>query len=328
QSPWNAHTVLSNASVNNRLVGMVSPTTTTKGDKVFLLAESSELFDESGDMLLKSLDLTLVVGTVTNSTGGEPSGRISWENPKSLSSLKTSAAAHEPKFENVFPSGGSGVLMEGGTLVFPVLAFDDDSDALSMIIYSTDNGENWMLSNGTSPKECENPRITEWEGSLLMIADCEDGQRVYESRDMGTTWTGTIGTLPGVWTKSQTSLLDLSLHVDALITATVAEKKVMLYIQRGYALGEDEIAALYLWVTDNNRSFYVGPVAMEDDGNWMLPSTLLYSDGKLHLLKQRDTNEGSSISLSRLTEELSTIESVLSTWVQKDLFFSSLSIPT
>ncbi|EKF28149.1 trans-sialidase, putative, partial [Trypanosoma cruzi marinkellei] len=102
QSPWNAHTVLSNASVNNRLVGMVSPTTTTKGDKVFLLAESSELFDESGDMLLKSLDLTLVVGTVTNSTGGEPSGRISWENPKSLSSLKTSAAAHEPKLEKVF----------------------------------------------------------------------------------------------------------------------------------------------------------------------------------------------------------------------------------
>ncbi|EKF38044.1 trans-sialidase, putative [Trypanosoma cruzi marinkellei] len=198
-----------------------------------------------------------------------------------------------------------------------------------MIIYSTDNGENWMLSNGTSPKECENPRITEWEGSLLMIADCEDGQRVYESRDMGTTWTGTIGTLPGVWTKSRSKgLLDLSLHVDALITATVAEKKVMLYTQRGYALGEDEIAALYLWVTDNNRSFYVGPVAMEDDGSWMLPSTLLYSDGKLHLLKQRDTNEGSSISLSRLTEELSTIESVLSTWVQKDLFFSSLSIPT
>ncbi|EKF28176.1 trans-sialidase, putative, partial [Trypanosoma cruzi marinkellei] len=259
QSPWNAHTVLSNASVNNRLGGMLNPTTTTKGDKVFLLG-GSEFFDESGNMLLKSLDLTLVVGTVTNSTGGEPSGRISWENPKSLSSLKTSAAAHEPKLEKVFPSGGSGVLMEGGTLVFPVFAFydDDDSDALSMIIYSTDNGENWMLSNGTSPKECENPRITEWEGSLLMIADCEDGQRVYESRDMGTTWTGTIGTLPGVWTKSRSKgLLDLSLHVDALITATVAEKKVMLYTQRGYALGEDEIAALYLWVTDNNRSFYV-----------------------------------------------------------------------
>ncbi|EKF26370.1 trans-sialidase, putative, partial [Trypanosoma cruzi marinkellei] len=192
--------------------------------------------------------------------------------------------------------------MEGGTLVLPVFAFDDSGVDFSMIIYSTDDGENWMLSNGTSPKECSNPRITEWEGSLLILVDCEDGQRVYESRDMGTTWTGTIGTLPGVWTKSQPSPRDLSLHVDSLITATIEERKVMLYTQRGYALGEDKTAALYLWVTDNNRSFYVGPVAMEDDGNWELATTLLYSDGKLHLLERRSDYESSVMSLSRLTE--------------------------
>ncbi|RNF11086.1 putative trans-sialidase [Trypanosoma cruzi] len=34
------------------------------------------------------------------------------------------------------------------------------------------------------------------------------------------------------------------------------------------------------------------------------------------------------MSLSRLTEELSTIKSVLSTWSQKDIFFSRLSTPT
>ncbi|EKF28609.1 trans-sialidase, putative, partial [Trypanosoma cruzi marinkellei] len=216
QSTWKAHTVLSNASVNNRLGGMLNPTTTTKGDKVFLLG-GFELFDEGGSLIWDKLDLTLVVGNVTNFTGGEPSGRISWDNPKSLSNLKNSAAPGL-KLERVFPSGGSGVLMEGGTLVLPVFAFDDSGVDFSMIIYSTDDGENWMLSNGTSPKECSNPRITEWEGSLLILVDCEDGQRVYESCDMGTTWTGTIGTLPGVWTKSQPSPRDLSLHVDSLIT--------------------------------------------------------------------------------------------------------------
>ncbi|RNC59164.1 trans-sialidase [Trypanosoma cruzi] len=83
--------------------------------------------------------------------------------------------------------------MEGGTLVFPVFAFDKYNHDYSMIIYSTDSGANWMLSNGTSPERCETPRVTEWEGSLLMIVDCENGQRVYGSRDMGTKWTEAIG---------------------------------------------------------------------------------------------------------------------------------------
>ncbi|EKG02316.1 trans-sialidase, putative [Trypanosoma cruzi] len=60
----------------------------------------------------------------------------------------------------------------------------------------------------------------------------------------------------------------------------------------------------------------------------MLTSTLLYSDGNLHLLQGRGSGEDSVISLSRLTEELSALRSVLSTWAQKDIFFSSLSIPT
>ncbi|RNE97424.1 putative trans-sialidase [Trypanosoma cruzi] len=48
----------------------------------------------------------------------------------------------------------------------------------------------------------------------------------------------------------------------------------------------------------------------------------------LRLLQGRGSGEGSVISLSRLTEELKEIESVLSTWAQKYIFFSSLSIPT
>ncbi|EKG00579.1 trans-sialidase, putative, partial [Trypanosoma cruzi] len=101
----------------------------------------------------------------------------------------------------------------------------------------------------------------------------------------------------------------------------------MLYTQRGYAM-EENANPLYLWVTDNNRSFFVGPVGKDNAGEKEVASTLLYSDGNLHLLQRRASGEGSVISLSHLAEELSTIKSVLKTWAQKDTFFSSLSIPT
>ncbi|RNC41692.1 trans-sialidase-like protein [Trypanosoma cruzi] len=330
QSTWRAHTVLGTTDgADNRVEFFYSPTTTTKGNKVFLLTGSSLWSKLSGRFYWDRLALKLVVGTVTNSTGGKPSKRIVWGAPKLLLSVNISAASYESKFESFSPSGGSGVLMEDGALVFPVFAFDEENDGFSMIIYSTDNGANWMLSNGTSPAKCETPRVTEWKGSLLMIVDCENDQKVYESRDVGATWTEAIGTLPGVWTKSKSKVIvDRSFYVEALITATIEGRKVMLYTQRGYASGNETERALYLWVTDSIRSFCVGPVAVRDRKNWLFTSNLLYSDGNLHLLHQREKDEGSALSLSRLTEELSTINSVLSTWSQKDAFFSNLTIPT
>ncbi|RNC32061.1 trans-sialidase [Trypanosoma cruzi] len=74
--------------------------------------------------------------------------------------------------------------MEDGTFVFPLMAKDEAEDVCSMIIYSTYNGSIWTLFGDISLAECYHPRVTEWEGSLLMIVDCESGQRVYESRDM------------------------------------------------------------------------------------------------------------------------------------------------
>ncbi|RNE97460.1 trans-sialidase [Trypanosoma cruzi] len=92
-------------------------------------------------------------------------------------------------------SGGAGVVMEDGTLVFPLMAVNEAEYVCSMIVYSTYNGSAWALSEDISPAKCLNPCVTEWEGSLLMIVDCENGQRVYGSRDMGTTWTEAIGAL-------------------------------------------------------------------------------------------------------------------------------------
>ncbi|EKG00863.1 trans-sialidase, putative, partial [Trypanosoma cruzi] len=284
------------------------------------------LNESGGNWKRDSPDLKLVVGDVTKPTASEPSGWITWGTPTSLNqtTLKTPKAG----LKDFYSSGGSGVVMEEGTLVFPRSAFNTGNARFSTIIYSTNNGSTWSLSEGMSPAECLKPRITEWEGSLLMIVDCDNGQRVYESRDMGTTWTEAIGTLSGVWVKSQSFLWDLSLRVDALITANIEGRKVMLYIQKRYASVENKAIALYLWVTDNNRSFYFGPVAMDNAANSMFVSSLLYSDGALHILKERANDKGIVISLARLTEELKTIKSTLSTWSQLDASFSASSTPT
>ncbi|EKG01103.1 trans-sialidase, putative [Trypanosoma cruzi] len=146
---------------------------------------------------------------------------------------------------------------------------------------------------------------------------------------MGTAWAEVIGTLSAVWVNARSGVSQKeSLRVDALIAATIEERK------EGHAvhsererLGENRATALCLWVTDSNRTFPVGPVAVDNAADWMLASTLLHSDGSLHLLQRRGNCEGRVISLSRLTE-LSTIYSVLSTWAQKDIFFSSVSTPT
>ncbi|RNF06285.1 trans-sialidase-like protein [Trypanosoma cruzi] len=329
ESKWKAYTVLGPTDGTGNGVGFFyHPTTTTKGNKVFLLAGSLAGLKESGGRRTRdNLGLKLVVGDVREPTSSEPTGSIKWDKIRSLLN-ESNLAAHKDKLTELVAAGGSGILMEDGTLVFPLMAKSGNGNFYSMIIYSNDNGSTWSLSTGFSPAKCETPRVTEWEGSLLMIVDCVNGQRVYESRDMGTTWTEAIGKLPGVWVKSQSFLRDLSLHVDALITATIEGRKVMLYIQRGNFSRDNKPNPLYLWVTDNNRSFYVGPAAMRDGMNWLLASTLLYSDGGLHLLQRSINGEGSVISLSRLTEELKTIKSVLSTWSQKDVFFSKLSIPT
>ncbi|KAF5221931.1 hypothetical protein ECC02_005101 [Trypanosoma cruzi] len=330
KSTWQAHTVLGKADGKERFDVVLHPTTTTKDNKVFLLAGSSDVSIVNESWSHGGLKLKLFVGDVRKPTDSEQSGWINWGEVQSPLN-ETSGAVQGRKLTEFVASGGAGVVMEDGTIVFSLMAMNEKNevDVYSMIIYSKDNGSTWSLSNSVSSAKCVNPRITEWEGSLLMIVDCENGQRVYESRDVGATWTEAIGTLPGVWVNSQSEdYPDGGLHVEALITATIGKRKVMLYTQRGYASGEGNATALYVWVTDNNRSFHVGPVSMDNAEKEELESALLYSDGNLHLLQQRDNDEGSFISLSRLTDELSTINSVLSTWAQKDIFFSSFSIPT
>ncbi|RNC40141.1 putative trans-sialidase [Trypanosoma cruzi] len=109
------------------------------------------------------------------------------------------------------------------------------------------------------------PRVTEWEGSLLMSVDFENGQREHESRDMGTAWTEAIGKFSCVWVNARSGVSQKeNMRVDALITATIEEREVMLCTQGGHASRKKRSTALCLWVTDNNRTLSVGPVGMEN----------------------------------------------------------------
>ncbi|ESS55657.1 trans-sialidase [Trypanosoma cruzi Dm28c] len=218
---WRAHAVVCAAEGEESLGVVLRPTTITKGHRVFPLAGGSVVPYEGVCWREGGLELKLVVGDVANPTGGKRSGRIKWGDPKPLPK-RISSASHEGEWTGFFASGGSGILMEDGTIVFPLMAVDEAEDVCSMIIYSKENGSTWALSKGVSPANSGAPRVTEWKESLLMIVDCENDQAVYESRDMGTTWTEAIGKLPGVWVKSQSEdYPDGVWHVDALITATI-----------------------------------------------------------------------------------------------------------
>ncbi|KAF8289898.1 82-kDa surface antigen [Trypanosoma cruzi] len=102
----------------------------------------------------------------------------------------------------------------------------------------------------------------------------------------------------------------------------------MLYTHKAsHPLEASEPNALYLWVTDNNRTLHIGPVSEDSVVNKTLDNTLLYSDDALHLLQAKGDRESTAISLARLTDELKTIKSVLRTWAQLDAS-SALSTPT
>ncbi|RNC32618.1 trans-sialidase [Trypanosoma cruzi] len=81
---WRAHTVLGAAEGKESLGVVLRRTTTTKGHGVFPLAGGSDVSYEGVCWREGGLELKLVVGDVTNPTGGKRSGRIEWGDPKPL----------------------------------------------------------------------------------------------------------------------------------------------------------------------------------------------------------------------------------------------------
>ncbi|ESL05255.1 trans-sialidase, partial [Trypanosoma rangeli SC58] len=273
---WRAHSIFNMTTQEEHEVSVryaPRPTAIAKGDKVFLLVGGYyQKYDPSSKRWVKSSQgFDLLVGEATQDKV------IQWGEPTPLLP-QIEPSAKQLGLQEFIVGGGSGVVMEDGTLVFPLRANTGGSDFVCMIIYSKDDGKNWVLAQRMVSGRCIAPLIVEWEqGQLLMVAKCNSGSKVFESRDMGATWTEAVRTLTRVQPMLLPNTLRTAEGVGSLTTASIAGKKVMLYTQKGVPPGGSlQATALYLWVTDNNRTFQVGPISMDTTGEITSSNTLLY----------------------------------------------------
>ncbi|EKF33146.1 trans-sialidase, putative, partial [Trypanosoma cruzi marinkellei] len=114
---WRAYAILG-IKREADLVGIAfNPTTIAKGNKVFLLVGRGEkkYDNNTKNWKLSDPDIQLVVGEATQFKEGEQSGKINWSGPVSLLKQITDGSQSDAKV--FYPGGGTGVLMEDGTLV-------------------------------------------------------------------------------------------------------------------------------------------------------------------------------------------------------------------
>ncbi|EKF31930.1 trans-sialidase, putative [Trypanosoma cruzi marinkellei] len=324
-SHWNAHTVFDRENPKGVLGVAQRPTSLSKGNKMFLLVGSHYLtFDSTKQRWVEGgWDIHLVDGEVTLSPEDEPSKRVRWGTPQSLLGL-LAGRAKELGLDGFLGAGGSGIVLESGWLVFPLTA-SRRGEKTVLVIYSMNEGRSWEVGTGTPPGYCFDPLIAEWDGDLLIVATCVGGRNVFRSGDMGNTWKEDPGILSRLWT-SELNPRGQNFVLGDLINLIVGVRRVMLYTQKGFPPGGVKANALYLWVTDNNRTRPVGPISMDDDTERTVANRLLLSNNMLYLLHERSGQSNDGIFLSPLKEELETVMSVAVIWPLVDIFFSESSI--
>ncbi|PWU92767.1 putative trans-sialidase, Group V [Trypanosoma cruzi] len=317
------------------------PTTAVKGSDIYMLAGAYNEVAASGeDVSVTESGLLLVKGSV-NSGEGTSNKKIDWEVTESSLQI---VDAQSDSWTRLIGSGGSGVKMKDETLVFPVegtkkaAVGGEDVKTVSLIIYSKDN-TNWTLSKGMSADGCGVPSVVEWkDDKLMMMTACDDGRRrVYESGDMGESWTEALGTLSRVWGNKKGEKVEIV--GSGFITATIDDVKdnrnVMLATLPVYSnRKEKEKGELHLWLTDNTHIVDIGPVSREDDD--AAASSLLYNSGentdekKVELIalyeKKKGGGEKPSLGMVSvlLTEQLERVKDVLATWKEVDKRVSQL----
>ncbi|KAF8303019.1 putative trans-sialidase, Group V [Trypanosoma cruzi] len=317
------------------------PTTVVKGNDIYMLAGTyiRENFAVcQGKAGAASWGLLLVKGNVSK----EQDKEIVWEDTDGLP-CNSIVKLHE-SLTGEIGSGGSGVKMNDGTLVFPLEAVKKEKDDagkdgknknVSLIIYSSDV-KSWNLSKGMSADGCSDPSVVEWKDKLMMMTACDDGRRrVYESGDKGTTWTEALGTLSRVWGNNQ-KRHEWGVR-SGFITSKIDNRDVMLVTLPVYSENvekENKKGVLHLWLTDNTHIVDIGPVSGEAED--VAASALLYKSGKsetngkeeLIALYEKKKGGGATPSSGmvsvRLTEQLKRVKEVLTTWKEVDKSVSNL----
>ncbi|EKF32141.1 trans-sialidase, putative, partial [Trypanosoma cruzi marinkellei] len=339
---------------SNKKVDVSRPTTVVKGNEIYMLVGNYSGKAATGDAQKSGAvdcGLLLVKGNVSTGQSGSEK-RIQWnENQRLVGSF---SADEDKPLTQLIGGGGSGVKTTGGTLVFPVEAKkkgekkEENSKTVSLILYSPDN-KTWKLSKEIPADGCSDPSIAEWEKDkkLIMMTACDDGRRrVYESGDVGDSWTEALGTLSRVWGNKQGESVK---HVGSgFITATidgVDNGSVMLvtlpvYVKKTEDVdGDNPKSELHLWLTDNTHIVDIGSVSGEGEDD--AASSLLYKrsttgtdneeENKEELIalyeKEADgeTPSPGMVSVS-LTAELEEVKKVLKTWKEVDERVSKLCL--
>ncbi|KAF8298314.1 putative trans-sialidase, Group V, partial [Trypanosoma cruzi] len=327
------------------------PTTVVKENEIYMLAGTyirENVAVCQGEADTASWGLLLVKGNVSE----EQERGIVWEDTDGLPC--TSFVELYESWLQLTGSGGSGIKMEDGTLVFPLEAVKGDGNEseeekrkntnVSLILYSSKDAKNWTLSKGMSAYGCNDPSVVEWkkeDKKLMMMTACDDGRRrVYESGDKGESWTEALGTLSRVWSNKQKGEGGVR---SGFITATIGgdenKRNVMLVTlpvypeEDGKKETDNGKGKLHLWLTDNTHIVDIGPVSDDDAA----ASSLLYrsaesagdkKEEKLIALYEKKKGFGYSQSLVMvsvlLTEQLQRVKDVLETWKKVDQTVSKL----
>ncbi|KAF8280037.1 putative trans-sialidase, Group VI [Trypanosoma cruzi] len=327
---------------SKKKVDVSRPTTVMKGNDIYMLVGKNSRTDATGEKSgADDGGLLLVKGKVS---AEENNKRIKWSDANAVP--HASVGEQLISWTKLIGGGGSGFEMKGDKLVFPVEgtkkgdAPNEGKKAISLLIYSSDNAASWKLSKGMSDGGCGDPSVVEWEKDkkLIMMTACDGGRRrVYESGDMGESWTEALGRLSRVWgnKKGEEAKGIRSGFITATIGGDEDNRNVMLVTLPVYAKETDkkEKGELHLWLTDNTHIVDIGPVSGKDDD--AAASSLLYksagSDNEqkeeliaLYEKKNDDEKPSPGMVSVRLTEQLQRVKDVLATWKKVDETVSKL----
>ncbi|KAF8289648.1 putative trans-sialidase, Group VI [Trypanosoma cruzi] len=334
-------------TTKNKKVDVSRPTTVVKGNDIYMLVGKYSRTDTADAQESGGGDWGLLLVKVKVNSVEENKKKIDW---KGTESSPQRLDTQSDSWTKLIGSGGSGIETEDGELVFPVEGRkkenkegeSNDGKTVSLLIYTLkDNAASWTLSKGMSDGGCSDPSVVEWgekdKKLIMMMTACDDGRRrVYESGDMGESWTEALGTLSRVWgnKKGEGAKGVRSGFITATFGDGDEQKDVMLVTLPVYPKETDkkEKGELHLWLTDNTHIVDIGPVSDDDAA----ASSLLYRSGEdggdmkeeeliaLYEKKKEDGKPSPGMVSVRLTEQLQRVKDVLSKWKKVDETVSKL----
>ncbi|ESS65335.1 trans-sialidase [Trypanosoma cruzi Dm28c] len=296
---------------------VLRPTTLVLGDSVYMLLGNQnhkkpqvERTNERG--------LLLVRGTVSGESGTK---KIKWNETHVV---KPQPRGKSGSLTELIGGGGSGAVMDDGTLVFPMQAKGKDGTSFLLSMSFDPSDKKWKFSQTKPGNGCRDPTLVKWEKykgdeRLFMMAHCAGGYYdVYMSTPSGVNWYPSGEPIARVWGNSH----NRKGHgvQSGSTTAIIGGKEVMLITAPVYFKEKDKESKqkgrLHLWVTDNARVYDVGPVSRENDD--AAASSLLLKDNKELISLYENKKDGAyNLVAVRLTEKLERIKEVVKTW--KDL---------